>query len=308
MKDGNMQCENTMSAAIAIAALLAATTGFASESRATVEFDATVGADYDSNVGIAELDQSSGAADSVVNLGAGVTAVIKAGDHVGFRLGYEYSGSRYRQFSEFDLGLQHAVAEASVSSRILDAALTAERFDGRLDGEPYLTVTQYSPNVSKLIGGRVFLRAAFIASDKQFDALPGRNARAAAYRVDTYLLLDGMDRYVALAWQSNDENTDSAELDFHGHQAALTLGNRFVSSRVLLKTQLRYEQRDYLNVTEAIDEPRRDRRLRACVTASMPIGRHFSLDAKAERTLNSSNFGPADLDKFLGGLELKAKF
>lgn len=303
-----MKGNNTMAAVTAIAVFLAATTGVAAAPAAKFDFDATVGADYDSNVGITELDENSGAADSVASFGAGVAGAFKAGEHVGLRLGWDYDASKHRQFSEFDLGLQHAVAGIDVTGNYLDAGISAERFDGRLDGEPYLTVTQYSPNVSKLIGSRVFVRAAWIASDKHFDALPERDAHADAYRLDAYLLLDGMDRYVALTWQAGSEDASSAELDYRGRQSALTYGQHLVGSRVMLKTQVRYEQRDYRNVTDAIDAPRRDRRLRILLTASIPVGEHFSFDATIERTRNRSNFEPAALDKFVGGCELKAKF
>lgn len=303
-----MNTKATMAAATVLAALLTDGSVLAGESRVDFDFEASARADYDTNVGIAELDQNADTSDSVVKLGAGVDATIKASDHIGFRLGYDYSGSAYRRFSEFDLDLHHAIAEVSASSRVLDAALTAERFDGRLDGEPYLTVTQYSPSVSRLIADRAFLRGAWIASEKCFDDLPERNAHASAYRLDAYFLFDGMDRYLAMAWQSGDENAASTELDYRGRQAELTWGYRFTRSRMLLKTRIRFENRDYRNVTEDIGESRRDRRLRAGVTASLPIGEHFTLDATAARTLNTSNFEPAAIQKFVGGLELKAKF
>lgn len=303
-----MQGNSITAAVTAIAALLVATAGSAAEPAAKFDFNATVGADYDSNVGIAELDENAGAADSVASFGAGIAAAFKAGEHVTLRLGWDYDASRHRQFSEFDLGLQHAVAGIDVTGHYVDAGLSAERFGGRLDGEPYLTVTQYSPNVSKLIGDRVFLRGALIASRKRFDELPGRDAHAKAYRFDTYLLLDGMDRYVALAWQDGNEDAASRELDYRGRQGAVTYGYRLEHSRVLLKTQIRYEWRDYLNVTEAIGAPRRDRRLRVLLTASVPVGGHCSFDARIERVQNDSTFDPAALDKYVGGLSLEAEF
>jgi hypothetical protein len=44
-----------------------------------------------------------------------------------------------------------------------------------------------------------------------------------------------------------------------------------------LKAQLRYEQRDYANVTEAIEMRRSDTRLRTALTAAIPFNDHVQL-------------------------------
>lgn len=294
---------------VLLAALLNAN-AFAGERSVKFDFEASAGVESDSNVGIVDLDNSSGEADRASVLTAGAKLSIPLGQPVTLRVGYDYSDTSYQEFSEFDLDLHHALAEVLFSNRHIDLALTADRYEGVLDGESYLTFDQASPSVAKLFGKRVYLRAAYITSSKEYDQLSTRNADGTAARLDTYLLLNGMDHYLSLGLQQGNEDAIDDELDYDGVQATLGYGYklRLPLMQLNLKAQLRYEQRDYANVTAAIDMPRNDQRLRKALTASVPFNDHLQLTGSIEHTDNDSNLESAVIDKMVYGIGLRLTF
>jgi hypothetical protein len=202
------------------------------------------------------------------------------------------------------------MAEVAFSNRHFDAALTADRYEGVLDGEQYLSFDQLSPSLAKLFGNRVYLRAAYITSSKDYDVLSTRNADGVAARLDTYLLLNGMDHFLSLGLQQGNEDAVDDQLDFDTLQATLAYGYklRLPLMQLNLKAQVRYEQRDYANVTEAIEMRRGDTRLRTSLVAAIPFNDHVQLTGSIERTDNESNLESAVIEKMVYGMGLKLRF
>ena len=283
---------------------------YAGERSVDFGFEASAGVETDSNVGIVEIDDTSGEADRASVLTAGFNLAVPVGKPLTLRLGYDYSGTSYQEFSEFDLDLHHALAEITFSNRHIDAALSADRYEGVLDGEQYLSFEQFSPSLAKLIGSRVYLRAAYIASTKDYDLLSTRNADGVAARLDTYLLLNGMDHFLSLGLQQGNEDAVDDQLDFDTWQASVAWGYRLrlPLMQLNLKAQLRYEQRDYANVTEAIGMRRDDTRLRTSLVAAIPFNDHLQLTGSVERSDNDSNLESAVIEKTVYGIGLKLTF
>jgi hypothetical protein len=164
--------------------------------------------------------------------------------------------------------------------------------------------------VAKLFGNRVYLRAAYITSSKDYDLLSTRNADGVAARFDTYLLLHGMDHFVSLGLQQGNEDAVDDQLDFETMQATLAYGYklRLPLMQLNLKAQVRYEQRDYTNVTETIEARRDDTRLRTSLVAAIPFNDHVQLTGSIERTDNESNLESAVIEKMGYGIGLKLTF
>ncbi len=294
----------------ALAALV--TAGAASaESNWHFDVDASAGAQYDSNAGVADLDTSSGEADSIVLLAAGGSLTwTPDGTPISLRAGYDYSGTSHGRFETFDLDLHHAVTEVQYRNAYIDAALAFDRYGGVLDGEHYVTISQVSPSVAHLFGSRVYVRGAWIGSTRDYDYLPERAAKGSAVRLDSYLLLDNLDRYVSLGVQFNDERAASREFDFEGLQVSVAYAHtlELPLMKMKLKGSARYETRDYVFALPGLGEPRQDRRWRAGVEAEVPFSDHVSLHANLEHTNNASNLDTAGLDKNVAGLELRVAF
>lgn len=268
------------------------------------------GVQYDSSVGIEDLDANSGESDSIMLLsGGGSVSYSPSGQPFTLRLGYDYSGTSHRRFEEFDLDLHHGFAEVQYQNALIDAALAFDRYEGLLDGEDWVQITQVSPSIAHLFGDRTYVRAAWIASTRDYALLPSRNATKSAARIDTYVLLDGLERYFSISVQAGDEDANSSDFDYRGHQVGLAYTHTFEGPLpVKLKSSVRYEERDYGSLLPVIGERRRDQRWRARLEAEVPFSDTVSLHTIVEHTQNQSNADTAMLQKDVAGLELRVAF
>ncbi|MEX2497023.1 MAG: hypothetical protein WD448_13090, partial [Woeseia sp.] len=151
---------NSLTAAIGttfIACLIVALPAEAQQAKPEFEFNASAGYQHDSNVNIAELDANTGEADDALLLGLGFDARLPVSDKLRFTLGYGYTSNAYETFSEFDLAMHHLKAAVGYSFYGFDSGLSVDHFAARLDGEDYLDVTQVAPNLSRLIGDKLYL-------------------------------------------------------------------------------------------------------------------------------------------------------
>ena len=279
-------------------------------SRFDIDFTANAAVGYDSNVGLKDLDEYTGEADSVRQLGMAASGRFRASDRLKLRVGYDYADTAYQQFSEFDLGLHHVVAEAAYRLPFAEAGLSLQHYAGILDGEPYLDVTHVSPSLSRLVRNKVFLRGAFISAQKDYDQQEGRDATSSGFRMDAYYLQQGMQRYVALTLQSTDETAQSQEHDFSGLQAAVTLGRRIETGLMTmdLKFRLRHERRDYSRSGDILEVRREDSRTGLSIDATVPMSDHVSLSAALLANDNRSTYEPAVSREFIATIGLKASF
>ena len=305
-----MKTTNLKPALVLLPLCLAGTSVAADDQPMQFGFDASAGFEYDSNVALQDLDASSGEADTATLLDAGLYVQVAAGASGSVRLGYDVSATAYQDFSEYDLTLHHVNLDLSRSGRFFDAAIAVDRFDGVLNGDDYVSFTQVSPSISRLFGDRVFLRGAYIAAEKEYDALSTRNADSAAVRIDTYWLLDGMDRYWSIGLRKSTEDAQDPELDFDAALLAIAYAHSFElpSMTLQFKAQIRYEERDYLNITQSIGSRRKDERFRGGLSAIVPFNKYVQLEADVELTDNQSNQATAELERMKFGVNLAVNF
>lgn len=305
-----MNTLHTQRILLALGCLLIATASLAAESKPGFTFDANVGYVNDNNVGIADLDTNSGTADTARTYGAALKATLPVSRRFVSRFGYDYNDTSYQELSEFDVGLHHLFAELTWKPSLLDASINGEAFKATLDGDDYLDLVQVTPSLSRLIGNRVYLRGAYTHATKNYELLVGRNAINDAYRADMYVLIDNMDRYIALGVQSGTEDADDPAFDYRSLRVNMTYGHTFaVASRDLkVKTSLSHEGRRYANEDESIGGFRHDLRLRLRVGAEWQIFEHIGLASHVEYTDIRSNLESAALDKTVYGVALNASF
>ena len=305
-----MNIHNIFLALAMLATVTVGTTGYADTRNASFDVDVEAGFHHDSNVGISDIDSVSGSSDTARKIELGVLAKIPLNELFALRLGYDYADTAYEELSEFDLGLHHGIAEFSLDTAGFVTSLAVERFVAVLDGDEYLEISQLTPSASKLIGNKLYVRAAFTDASKEYDAWMNRDAESESIRMDAYWLIDGMDRYIAVGLQSGKENALDDELDYESFVSILTLGQSLHLSRLPLelKAQVKLENRDYVNATESIQDLRRDDRLRASVGAAVPLSDHFELKAIVEHSNTESNLDSADVDKISYGVSISASF
>ena len=202
------------------------------------------------------------------------TWTTRLGEKTDLQLGYGLSQTSYDDFPEFDLQNHLLTGEVSRDFGTVDAGMAYRYIHTRLGGHDYMTTQQASPSVSRFFGRKLFARAEYTFSDKDFDEINERDATAHAGGADLYWFLNGVRRYVVFGYRYREENADDAQFDYGSHNLKLRLSQRFrfMARDATLKLGWLYEQRDYSAATPAIGENRDDDRNRFQAELELPLG------------------------------------
>ena len=291
------------------AASLATASAVAEESY-DLSFEAGAGVTGDSNVGIPDLDQNTDQGDIGLTLRAKTQLDIRPTDKLVLRGGYEFNQTAYQDFNDFDLQTHRGFAEAEYDFGLLKAGVLANFVHARLDEDGYLDYTQISPNVSRLIGDQLYLRAAYVRTEKDFKTSEGRDATGDAGRLDVFFFLDGTSQYVTLGGEYGEEEADADQFDFTGGSAKAGYIQRFdlLGRDAKLRLGAKYEQRDYEGITPQIDARREDRIASADSDLEIVLLGPLAMDLGYEYRDRQSNLDSADYDEHVGSVELKVSF
>lgn len=278
------------------AAPAAETPAQASRRSGEFSFSAGVGAKYDSNVAVLELDQSADAGDHAALFDVGAGYALPLGERATVRADYAFSHTAHEQYDEFDLGIHRGSLDASYDFRLFDAGLAYHYIEAQLDGDGFLDMTQTSPYVGRLFGDDFYLRGAYTYTEKRFAGSPARDAEADAFSGDAFVLLDGTRTYLTLGYRHSTEEAEDAQFDFIGNQfsAAITHKLRIADREVALRSGVQYEHRDYDRPTPAIGTQREDERYRFDAGIEIPLGGWLKATAKYEYADNQSNLPSVD--------------
>lgn len=275
-----------------------------------IGFNASAGYRHDTDVNLADLDTSTGQSDTALVFDLGVDGTLPLTSRLTMDFGYSYAGTRYRNLSGFDMGIHHLHGALGYRIAGFDSDLSVDRFAARLDDEPFLEITRVSPSLSRLIGDRLYLRGAWARSEKRYEEHTDRDAVNDAIRADAYLLLDGMQRYLALTVARDNEDALTDSLDYEGSGARLAYGHRLEAGAlsVDLKGHVGFDNRDYASLPDADVPPRRDERMRAGLSAAVPLSEHFEIIGEAEYADNASTLASAAYDEMVYTFSLGASF
>jgi hypothetical protein len=261
-----------------------------------VTFELGAGFEHDSNVAVLELDASADAGDAAALLEFGVAYDRAAEAKLDFGAGYNFSESAHEDFSAFDVRIHRGSARMSYDFGRLDLGATLQHAYAELDGAEFLTLTQLSPYLSRLVGQRLFLRFAYADTEKDFAGNPARDATASSLSSDAYVFVNGLNTYLVFGHRYDDEDAVDAEFDYTGRRLSLQLSQRFAmrARELTLRTYLRLEERDYREVTESIAALRRDERRELETVAEIAVGRRVLARVGLKRAENESNLPAVD--------------
>ena len=273
-------------------------------------FEASAGSGFDSNVGIAELDPATGEGDAALLLGAKAGLEFKPVKRLKLNAGYDYSGTFYDEYDQFNLETHLGSLGAEYDFEILSAGVLYNHVDARLDGDSYLTYEMASPYVSKLFADKVFVRAAYEAAEKSYDTNQFRDADAEAVRVDGYYFLQGRDKVVSVTGKVTEEDAVSDAFDYDGFQTKARYTQRFNMFGKASKARIgaEYEQRDYAGVTPQIGTSRDDTVFAAVSQLEVDLFGPVAMQVDYSYRNRDSNLPAADYDEHIGELRFKAAF
>jgi hypothetical protein len=285
-----------------------ASSAASSDTADAVSFEVGAGLEYDSNVAVLELDASTGAGDTAALFELGA-AYDRPGDaKLDFGGGYNFSETAHEDFSAFDVRIHRGSARIAYDLGRLDVGATLQHAAAELDGSDFMTLTQLSPYLSRLVGERLFLRFAYGDTDKNFAGDPGRDAATSSLSSDAYVFVNGLKTYFVFGHRYDDENAGDAEFDYTGQRLGLQLSQRFPARarEITMRTYLRGESRDYRSATASIGALRRDDRREIEVLAEIPLGRRVLTRVGIKRADNESNLPSVDFAETVISVEFTA--
>ena len=274
-----------------------------------VSFEVGAGLEYDSNVAVLELDASTGAGDAAALLDFGVAYDRSGNAKLDFGAGYNFSETAHEDFKAFDVRIHRGSANMSYDLGRFDIGATLQYADAELDGTDFLALTQLSPYLSGLVGRRLFLRFAYLDSDKDFADNPARDAATGSFSSDAYVFINGLKTYLVFGHRYDDEDAGFDELDYTGQRFGVQLSQRFMARgrEITLKTHVRAESRDYRAVTPSIGELRRDDRLELGIVVEIPVGQRVVTRVSLRHADNESNLPSVSFAETVASVAFSAK-
>ena len=242
---------------------------------APAQFSAVVGlgAEYDSNVSVEEVDRSSNKGDYALTMDLGPEAKKELSDRLEVAATYDFSQNLYETFSEVDRQTHILGTDLVLDFEALDTGISLYYINSRLDGEKFLELTRVSPSLSGFLAKKWFARGDYVYSDKSIENRPGRDANTNAAEVDLYYFRRGLRSYFNFGYRYKDENANADRLDYISNSLKLRYIHRFELFSRMAKLELawRYEDRDYSSITPSIDEDRDDQRHRWRADFEIPL-------------------------------------
>lgn len=270
----------------------------------------TIGAEYDSNVSVDSIDQTTNIGDNSALFKAKANYKMPLGNDTDLKLGYSFSQSSHETFSNFDIRSQMASANLVHDFGPFKAGLAYRHSNAQLDGEDFLTLKQISPYISGFVAKKVFIRTSYTQTDKSFDNRPVRDAESRMLGADAYFFLRGIRRYWIIGYKRENEDAIGPEFDFDANHFRMKYQQRFVLGGKDLKMALgwRYEGRAYNGMTPSINMIREDNRNRYQAEIEYPLTRSSFVQLELERADYDSNLPSADYNQNLAVVRFGFEF
>jgi len=265
-----------------------------------------VGAEYDTNVSVDEVDVTSGEADSawLVDFELGVTQPL--GKRTDLNLNYDFSQATYERFSRVDRQTHILGADVGTDLGKANTGISAYYINSRLDGEPFLEYLRVSPSLSGFLAKKWFARGAYVFSERTIEDRADRDATTHSGEADLYYFHRGLRSYFNIGYRYRDEDATAARFDFRSHGLKLRYIRRFDLFERQAKVELawRFEARRYLSPTPSIGEDREDDRSRWKLDLEVPLTRRLALQTYASYGNYESNLPRADFTQTIVGARL----
>jgi len=283
--------------AIGLACLTVDSTAAESPAKST-EFRAEVaiGAEYDSNVAVDEVDLNSSQSDYALTLDANIGLHSQLSEKAELDLSYDYSQSSYAEFSQVNRQTHILGSSLDFNLDKLDTGVSLFYIVSNLDQKKFLEFVRVSPSVSGFLAKKWFGRAAFVYADKTIEERSARDAVSNAGEIDAYYFRRGLRSYFNFGVQYKHENARDNQFDYQSGNLKIRYIHRFelFSKVAVLQLALRYEDRNYTSKTESIDKKRRDKRERWRAELKVPVIHNGQVQFYAGYSDYDSNLPRAD--------------
>ena len=271
--------------------------------------EVALGAEYNDNVSVNEIDQTSNEGDSAILFELDAGYEFEFNDTGGISLNYVFSDSRYQTFSAFDSQLHNVTATATQEFGKVTAELAYTYALSNLDGNRFLSYQRLSPAASFFLGSKWYFRGAIELTQKEFPQISARDADVDGFTVTGFYFINRTRTYLNFSYNYSEEITDDTLFSYYADTIRVRLSHDFslFSNDWDFALGLRYQQRQYANIFPAIGEKREDERIQIDVALEMPVWRTCFLQLEASYNDNQSNLPDADYQQTVVTAQIGAR-
>ncbi|MBL4743954.1 MAG: hypothetical protein JKX87_04875, partial [Cycloclasticus sp.] len=288
-------------------ATLPSSSAFASED---VKFTVSAGLEYDDNISVPSLDQTTGESDvaAVFDFGTSYTPIKANGKELD--LTYDFYQSLHETYDDFDLQIHTLSVLGSWEIGDLDTSLSYGYSRIYLGGSELYASYTVTPSVGFSGAESWYHLLSYAYLDKDFDSTSGRDAKqhntASHWIISISLWITA---HVVLRLRAEDENAKDGELDYQGALVKVGLSTPLMmNSDVKLKVSYQHYWRDYDNVTASIAQKRDDEQGLVNIDLIKSLGDDMSVKLSYEYINADSNLSSADYNGNVGSVNFMMDF
>lgn len=281
---------------------------FAAAPEGSIKLEA--GTEYDSNLGVIELDQYSTESDWAAILNARFNGRWQANDQLNIKGGYFYLSKHYQDNDNFDLAIQQLFVDTSYDLRVVTLGASYHKADADLASRDFLQLQQTSIYASRLIDNRIFLRAATNYQDKDFPGNAGRNAHNTGLAGDVFVFFNQGTTFISAGITSEEEDAQQAQFNYDALSLRGSINHKFSAWGKNNKVQLgiRLHDRDYSSVTPELETKRNDNHRVATLEWEVSLTPKITATSKIEKGNYESNLAVADYSETLASINFAVTF
>lgn len=289
---------------------IAATTAQQADEPLSLSGNVAMGAEYNSNLSVTELESSSGQSDVAGTVDANANVSWEPNDRFAAEGGYSYSASRYQDIDTYDLDLHLLFADLSYDFTALTLGTNYYFADADLGSDSFLTLNQYSLYAGKLFSDQWYLRGALNFTDKDFDTFNGRDADNEGYSVELYRFFNDGRTSVSGGYTYEEEATRDLSFLYAADTLRLRLNHRFSVASRDARFQLGYrlQDREYDYITPSIGVPRDDGAQVIDARLEMDVAKNLAVIGRVEHGNHESRLPSADFNDNRMSLALQLSF
>lgn len=280
------------------------------ESKTSFSGEVQVGAQYDSNVSVDDIDTNVGRGDWAAILEARANLKTDLSRKTSLQLSYAFSQSLHDSFTDFDLQTHLGSADISHGFGKIRVGAAGRLAHSRLGGDGFLSTQQFSPYISFRASSSLLLRADYSHTSKNFIGRADRDARNDAATANVYYFVNGTRTYFQAGYNYARENAEAAPFDYEAQGFNLRFNQKLAieGNDATLRLGWRYDRRNYDEITPAIRTERRERRHRLQADVELPVSKAIFLSGGYEYADRNSNLPSANYDQHRASLTLGARF
>lgn len=262
-----------------------------------VQFTLAAGLQYDDNVTVDELDNTTNLSDVAAVFDFDANYKKRFAQGTDLSVGYSLAQRTFFEESNFDLQIHNGKLGWKQNFDDFDIGVDFYTIHARLDRDGLLNIQQFAPYFTTFLTKKLYLRSSYRYQDKSFKNNKDRNAQTHAIDNDLYFFLDSTREYIVTGYRFENENTRADRFDYNAHQFVVRYTKRwnlYGNRPFTMRLDWRYEKRNYESITPSIGAVRDDNRHRLRARFELPISNRLTALLKYEYRNHASNLETVD--------------